>query len=163
LNRTGHVAWLGSLRTRIVEMKGIVAVTPDECFQEAAYRKFKLRIAYLDIGIDNGLGGPLACHGVLEALDAKFGAKDTAETNVSIASIIGGVDIRIVSRTKDGVGGIVLSEGMEGNGIAELIGYSTSHTVLRGKVVLPGHPVFIGHHGSRELKTSHLLAKGYLA
>ena len=130
-------------------MKGIVAVTPDECFQEAAYRKFEFRIAYLDIGIDNGLGGPLACHGVLEALDAKLGAKDAAETDVSIASIVGGADIRIVSRTKDGVGGIVLSEGMEGNGIAELISHSTSHTVLRGKVVLPRHPVFIGHHGSR--------------
>ena len=112
-------------------MKGIVAVTPDECFQEAAYRKFEFRIAYLDIGIDNGLGGPLACHGVLEALDAKLGAKDAAETDVSITSIVGGVDIRIVSRTKDGVGGIVLSEGMEGNGIAELIGYSTSHTDSR--------------------------------
>ena len=87
----------------------------------------------------------MACHGVLEALDAKLGAKDAAETDVSISAVSGGIDIGIVGRAKNGVGGIVLSEGVERDSIAHLIAYRSANTILGGKVVLPRHPVFVGH------------------
>ena len=117
LNRSWHCSssgW-GCKRTRVVEVKRIVTVAPDQCFEDAAYGEFQFGIANLDIGVDNGFGSPLASHRVQETLNAHLATKRVVETDVCISSVSGGIDIRVEGGSKSGAGGIVLSKGVEGD------------------------------------------------
>ena len=136
---------------------------PNKCLENASNGKFQFRPAYLNVGIDDGFGGPLTCHGVHESSNAYFTAEGITKTDVGIASIGGCVNIGIEGWSKYGIGGIILSKGVEGNGIAHLIANRSTHTILRGEVMLPRHPILVCHNRGGEYEAPHLLAERNLA
>ena len=94
------------------EVHGIVAVAPNQFLQQTAKGQLNLRVANLDVGIDNRFGSPFACHGIHISTHSDVGSEDIAETDVGITAKGGGVNVRAHGRSNHHLVGIIGSEGV---------------------------------------------------
>ena len=135
-----------------LKSKGIVAVTPYSGFEQPTDGQFQPHLlADVEIGRDDGLGGPAARHGVEITAYAYVRACAVAKADIGIAAVVRGADVRAECGADDGTGAVVVAECVELKVVADVEADVAAYAVLRYECVLHGHPVFVGYGRSREM------------